>query len=225
LLARHGFTSSPRALEAPRGLLQVFSEKTDWNEITKNLGETWEIALNTYKPFACGIVNHPSIDGCIQFRNLGITTDKVKSISLKVHSLVLELCGKKSPKTGLEGKFSVYHSCAVGFIFGEAGEHQYTDAIVQDPQVIQLRDRVQATVDHSIPEDAAELTLQTIDGKTHYIRIDHAIGSLERPLSNAELRAKFIGQAGPAIGEKLAQQAFERAMTVSGQHRDISFYE
>jgi len=225
LLARHGFTSSARALEAPRGLLQVFSEKTDWNEITKNLGETWEIALNTYKPFACGIVNHPSIDGCIQFRNLGINTDKVKSISLKVHSLVLELCGKKSPKTGLEGKFRVYHSCAVGFIFGEAGEHQYTDAIVQDPQVIQLRDRVQATVDHSIPEDAAELTLQTIDGKTHYIRIDHAIGSLERPLSNAELRAKFIGQAGPAIGEKLTQQAFERAMTVSGQHRDISFYE
>jgi len=50
LLARHGFTSSPRAIEAPRGLLQVFSDKTDWNEITKNLGETWEVGLNTYKP-------------------------------------------------------------------------------------------------------------------------------------------------------------------------------
>jgi 2-methylcitrate dehydratase PrpD len=222
LLARHGFTSSPRALEAPRGLLQVFSDKTDWSEITKDLGETWEIALNTYKPFACGIVNHPSIDGCIQFRNLGLTADNIKSISLKVHSLVLELCGKKAPKTGLEGKFSVYHSCAVGFIFGQASEHQYTDLVVQDPQVIQLRDRVQATVDHSIPEDAAELTLETIDGKTHRIRIDHAIGSLERPLSNAELRAKFISQAGETIGEKLAQQAFERAMTISEQHGKIS---
>jgi 2-methylcitrate dehydratase PrpD len=88
--------------------------------------------------------------------------------------------------------------------------------------VIQLRDRVQATVDHSIPEDAAELTLETIDGKTHHIRIDHAIGSLERPLSNAELRAKFISQAGETIGEKLAQQAFERAMTISEQHGKIS---
>ena len=29
----------------------------------------YEIALNTYKPFACGIVIHPTIDGCIQLRN------------------------------------------------------------------------------------------------------------------------------------------------------------
>jgi len=64
--------------------------------------------------------------------------------------------------------------------------------------------------------------LQTIDGETHHIRIDHAIGSLERPLSNAELRAKFIGQAGPVIGDKLAQQAFDRAMTVSEQQGNIA---
>nr|MDQ2736760.1 MmgE/PrpD family protein [Pseudomonadota bacterium] len=39
LLARHGFTASSRALEAPRGYAQVVSTKYAWNEATDALGE------------------------------------------------------------------------------------------------------------------------------------------------------------------------------------------
>ena len=59
-----------------------------------------------------------------------------------MHSLVLELTGKKTPTTGLESKFSVYHSCAVGLLFGQAGEHEYTDEVVERADVIALRARV-----------------------------------------------------------------------------------
>ncbi len=69
LMARHGYTSSPRAIEAPRGLAQTFSTKCDWNEISDALGERFEISFNAYKPFACGIVIHPAIDGCVQLRD------------------------------------------------------------------------------------------------------------------------------------------------------------
>jgi tRNA A37 N6-isopentenylltransferase MiaA len=31
---------------------------------------------------------------------------------------VLELTGKKMPRNGLEAKFSVYHACAAGLVFG-----------------------------------------------------------------------------------------------------------
>ena len=43
LLARHGFTASPRALEAPRGLIQVVSDKRAWHEATDELGTRFEI--------------------------------------------------------------------------------------------------------------------------------------------------------------------------------------
>jgi 2-methylcitrate dehydratase PrpD len=72
LLASQGFTASPRALEAPRGLMQVVSTKNDWSEITDELGQRFEISFNTYKPFACGIVIHPSIDACVQLRAQGV---------------------------------------------------------------------------------------------------------------------------------------------------------
>ena len=69
-----------------------------------------------------------------------------------MHSLVLELTGKKTPTTGLEGKFSVYHSCAVGLLYGRAGEHEYTDEVVNRPEVTALRARVEAIVDDRIDE-------------------------------------------------------------------------
>jgi 2-methylcitrate dehydratase PrpD len=116
LLASQGFTASPKALEAPRGMMQTVSTKNDWNEITGELGQRFEISFNSYKPFACGIVIHPSIDACAQLRGQGVTPEQVERIELKVHSLVLELTGKKEPADGLQAKFSVYHGCAAGLM-------------------------------------------------------------------------------------------------------------
>src|ERR671917_1364711 len=91
-LAQQNFTSSDRGIEAPRGFAHVLSTKFDPQEITGKLGETWEISLNTYKPFACGIVIHPAIDACVQLRNEHkFKAEDIASITLKVHPLVLEL--------------------------------------------------------------------------------------------------------------------------------------
>ena len=49
LLARHGYTASSRALEAPRGLLQTYSTQWKWDAITAGLGKDFEIAYNTYR--------------------------------------------------------------------------------------------------------------------------------------------------------------------------------
>ncbi len=102
LLARHGYTASNRALEAPRGLLQTFSTQWKWDSIADRLGKDFEIAYNTYKPFACGVVIHPSIDGCVQIAQTHrLQPQDIERIELRVHPLVLELTGKKSPRNGL----------------------------------------------------------------------------------------------------------------------------
>ena len=191
-LASKNFTSSERGIEAPRGFANVLATARKYDEITENLGKTWEVALNTYKPFACGIVIHPIIDGCVQLRNEHkLKAGDIDSIALKVHPLVLELTGKKTPQVGLEGKFSVFHSAAVAIIHGEGGEDVYSDACVRDPQVITLRDKVSAAVDKSVHEDAAYITIKLKDGRTLEKHVEHAIGSLARPMSDADLEAKF----------------------------------
>jgi len=200
LLAKHGFTSSPKSIEAPRGYVQVVSTKCDWGEATDELGRRFEISFNTYKPFACGIVIHPTIDAAVQLRARGVRADDVERIELKVHSLVLELTGKKEPKDGLEGKFSVYHGFAAGLTFGRAGEGEYDDAIVTREDMVALRRKVVATVDDSIDEAAADVTAVMKDGRRERVFVEHAIGSLERPMTDADLEAKFRSLAEPVIG-------------------------
>lgn len=192
LLAAKDFTSSNQGIEAKRGFASVLSTRFDPEEITDNLGKTFELSLNTYKPFACGIVEHPAIDGCIQLRNEHkLKAADIESIALKVHPLVLELTGKKTPQTGLESKFSVYHSSAVAIIYGAAGEAEYSDEVVRDPQVIALRDRVSAAVEPGIHEDQVRVTIKLKDGRTLEKFVEHAIGSVDKPMSDADLEAKF----------------------------------
>ena len=216
LMARAGYTASTRAIEAPRGWAQVVSTKCDWREASDELGERFEISFNTYKPFACGIVIHPSIDACVQLRERGVRSEEVERIELRVHSLVLELTGKKEPQDGLQGKFSVYHGCAAGLIFGRAGEAEYQDDMVTRADVVALRRKVVATVDERIDEASADVTAVLTDGRRVHVFVEHAIGSLERPMSDAALEAKFRALVEPVLGEDKAMALIAASWALDG---------
>jgi len=217
LMAKHGYTASGRAIEAPRGLAQTYSTKCDWSEISDELGKRFEISFNTYKPFACGIVIHPSIDGCVQLRNGNrLPIDDIERVDLKVHSLVLELTGKSAPRTGLEAKFSVYHACAAGIVFGEVGEHAFSDEVVARADVIALRDRIKASIDDKIGEASADVTVTCKDGRKLHVFVEHAIGSVARPMSDADLERKFHGLADPVLGSARAGRLIELCTALSG---------
>jgi 2-methylcitrate dehydratase PrpD len=217
LMAKHGYTASARAIEAPRGLAQTYSTKCNWSEITDELGKRFEISFNTYKPFACGIVIHPSIDGCLQLRNANrLPVDDIERIDLKVHSLVLELTGKTAPRTGLEAKFSVFHACAAGILLGEVGEHAFSDEVVARADVIALRDRIKASVDDGIDEESADVTIICKDGRELHAFVEHAIGSVQRPMSDSDLQRKFHGLVDPVLGSARAEGLIEQCATLSG---------
>ncbi len=220
LLAKNGFTASPRAIEAPRGFAQVVSTKCDWSEITGELGSRFEISFNTYKPFACGIVIHPTIDAAVQLRANGVAAADVERVELRVHPLVLELTGKKEPHDGLQGKFSVYHGFAAGLIFGRAGEGEYDDAIVRREDVVALRRKVEAIVDEKIREESADVTAVLRDGRRVRVVVEHAIGSLERPMSDADLEFKFHSLADPVIGAEKTKALIE-ACWKAGSDPDV----
>ena len=196
LLASQNYTSSDGMIEARRGWANTISTKQDYRQITEGLGQRYEAALNTYKPFACGIVIHPAIDAAIQLRNeYHLTADQIEAISLRVNPLVIELTGKKTPQIGLEGKFSIYHSVAVAIIDGAAGEKQYSDRAVRDAQTIALRDRVKATIDPAIKTEQVDMTITLADGRKLHKFIEHAIGSADEPMSDQQLETKFAALA------------------------------
>ena len=211
LLAARDFTSATQILEGRRGFAAVMSREHDLGEVTRDLGERWELRMNGLKPYACGVVAHPLIDAMIALRSrVGATADQIERVDARVQPLVPELTDRPDPKIGLQGKFSFQHSMAVGFIDGAAFPAQYTDARVADPEVAGLRSRITATIDRSMPEDSAQVTITMKDGRSHTETVPHATGAPENPLTDLQLEAKFRALALDA----LPRQRVERLLAM-----------
>jgi 2-methylcitrate dehydratase PrpD len=191
LLAHKGYTASEHALEAKRGWLNVLSTAHDIAAITD---PAWEILNNSYKPFACGLVVHPVIDGCIRLRDAhGLTADMIGRIEVVVHPRVMDVTAIKEPRTGLEGKFSVYHAAAVAVAEGAAGEQQFSDASVRAPAIAHLRRLVSVTIDPGLGKAQARVAIALKNGERPSVFVEHAVGSVQNPMSDRMLEDKFRG--------------------------------
>jgi 2-methylcitrate dehydratase PrpD len=216
LLAQKGFTSGAHGIEGPRGWASVTSAEHDLSKVTDGLGASWELHVNTYKPFPCGIVNHPAIDACIQLHDEhGVAPGDVAALRLHVAPLVIDLCGKTDIHTGLEGKFSVVHGASVGLVRGGAGLREYTDEAVGDPDVKAVRERATREADDpTVTEDGVHVELELTDGRVLEKRLTASLGNLQRPLTDDQLSAKFRDQATLAVTAEQAELALELSWRV-----------
>lgn len=210
LLAEKGFTASTQALEAKRGFCSVLAGEYDLAKATAGLGQEYLLMRNGLKPYACGVVTHPTIDGVRALRQkYGLKAGDVAEIETKVHPLVLELTGKQQPRTGLEGKFSIYFCAAIALIEGSGGYSEFTDENVNRADVVALRDKVRAVVTPGIKESQAVVTIRTTDGRELVERVEAASGTPANPLSDADLEQKFMDLVLPVLPRAKAEQIVE----------------
>jgi 2-methylcitrate dehydratase PrpD len=196
LLAQAGFTSGERGIEGPRGFAHVLAATRDLSKITTRLGVDFDLRENTYKPFPCGIVNHPTIDGAIQIHNEHRPDPaSIVAVRLRVAPLVLDLCNQQNITKGLQGKFSVYHGAAVGLVRGKGGLREYTDEAVNDPAIKRVRELTTATGDPSVTEDQVHVEVELRDGRKLSKFVEQSLGNIHRPLTDKQLEEKFRDQA------------------------------
>ena len=196
LLAARGFTSSEQAIEGPHGFAKAVGRGADVRALAEGLGESYQIMRNAYKPYACGVVAHAAIDGCLTLRaQHALETSRIDRVRLTVHPKALKLTGIKSPRSGLESKWSLFHSAAVALVRGKAGEVEYGDRWVLDPGVKALRERVEAAEDAGLRQDEAHLAISLSDGRVLEHHVEHAVGSVANPMTDAQLEMKFVGLA------------------------------
>jgi 2-methylcitrate dehydratase PrpD len=209
VLAGHGFDATEQIFEGRRGFNAVLSTGQHLDRLTEGLGTRWEFPNNGIKPYACGVVTHPIIDGVRRLRQAGVTADRVQQIRARVHPRVLELTGEREPQVGLEGKFSVYHCAAMALLEGNAGPGQFTDEAVAHPAAVELRRKVTVTADPSLRENQAEVTVTLADGRDLAEWIEAATGSPENPMPDEELHGKVHDLVWPFLPRWKEQRLFE----------------
>jgi len=228
LLAQQGYTASEDSLEAKRGWANVVvgGGQPQLDKHLAQLGTSWEVKKNAFKPFPCGIVCHPVIDGCIKLHERLLEQANVNKhqdvdltklqIRAKVHPLVIELTSKRKPRDGLEAKFSVYHGAAVALLYGKATPAEYADDVVQDATVIAIRDAIHVEADADMRAEQMSLTyVCPFERRTCTLVVEHALGSLETPMTREQLTRKFVDQAAHVLGKPRAEDASRRMWNIA----------
>lgn len=197
LMAREGLGGPPAPIEGPRGFLAVTCDETKPAAVESGLGTQWEVLRNMFKPYPCGVVLNPVIDACLTAHaQAGFSTDRIAEIRVKGNPLLKARTDRPDAATGREAQVSAQHAVAVSLLRGSAGAEDFSDRAVTDPTVCALRRKVVAVeADPSYPIEAASVLVTYADGERVEFREDTATGSLERPMSDAALRAKFAALA------------------------------
>jgi 2-methylcitrate dehydratase PrpD len=215
LLAQAGFTAGVHGIEGPRGFAAVQAAAYDLSKITVGLDADYELRANTYKPFPCGIVNHPTIDGAIQIhQEHHPAPESIVAVRLRVAPLVLDLCNQTNITKGLQGKFSVYHGAAIGLVRGKAGIQEYTDEAVNEPAIKRVRECATAVGDPSVTEDQAHIEVELTSGKKLTRFVEKSLGNVHRPLTDRQIEDKFLDQAVMALPLEQARKALDQSWKI-----------
>jgi 2-methylcitrate dehydratase PrpD len=206
-LARDGFTSSTEPIEGHRGFLHLFSPDPMPERAVESLGETWYLPRDGFKPYACGSLTHPPAQALLELRaEHGLTADDVLSVDAYVHDYVRTTTGLAEPRTGLEGKFSIYHVLAAALADGAALLDQFTDERVADPELTRIRERVNVHSDEEQNKDSALVVLSLRDGRTLQRHVAHNLGTPDNPMTDQQLEEKLLALAAPVLGQAGAER-------------------
>jgi 2-methylcitrate dehydratase PrpD len=210
-LARDGFTSATEPVEGHRGFLHLFAPDPVPELAVEGLGQHWYLPRDGFKPYACGSLTHPPAQALLELRaEHGLSAADVASVDAYVHDYVKTTTGLAEPRTGLQGKFSIYHVLAVALADGAAFLDQFTDERVADPELATLRTRVHVHVDAAQSKDSARVVLTLRDGRTLERHVAHNLGTPDNPMTDQQLEQKFGALASPVLG---ADQTGELAET------------
>jgi 2-methylcitrate dehydratase PrpD len=199
-LAALGWTAADQILEAPRGFFHAAGGGFDPNAISGKLGNPWTFVSPgvSIKPHPSGSLTHPGMTEMLfLIQEHRITAQQVERVHVGTNRNMPNALIHHQPTNALQAKFSMEFCMAALLLYGKAGLSEFTDEVVNRPEVQAMIQRVHFGV-HPEAERAGYNKMTTIidihlkDGRTISGRSDFGKGSPEKPMSFDEVAAKFL---------------------------------
>jgi 2-methylcitrate dehydratase PrpD len=193
IMAKNGVPGPDTPIEGINGFLVLTCDVPKLGALTDRLGETWELLRNAYKPYPCGVVLHPVIDGCISAREQkDFSVEAVDSVTVIGSPLLKRRAERPNVTIGREAQISLQHAVAVTLLRGAPSVPDFSDASVNAPDVLALRARVTPIeVDAAMSDQSVRVIVRLRGKKPIEVDVKEPTGSLARPLSDADIERKF----------------------------------
>ncbi len=198
-LAARGGEGALSVLDRPGGLFQTLLQDPELELGGCALDGDWEVARNSFKPYASCQLTHAGIDAARALAGR-IAPRDIEQVVVLAHPLALKVAGRSAPSNSNEAKFSLPFCVALGLSGGKAGASDFLPARVQDAALQALASRVSLRADETATRSSVRIRVQPRRGAVLEHAVASCYGSLNHPMRLDDLRAKFMDLAWPVLG-------------------------
>jgi 2-methylcitrate dehydratase PrpD len=205
-LAARGFTSRTDVIECGQGFARTHSPDFNPEKAFDTPPNGWWIANNLFKYHASCYMTHAAIESARKLREqLGFAPDQVDRIDVRLEESCDRICNIPEPKTGLEAKFSLRLTTAMGLAGLDTSRlSTYSAEVAADPVLIGLRDKVSFDFRTGIPNTFTEIELSLRDGSKLTARHDSGVPDADVAHQGTRLESKFAALVDPVLGTEKA---------------------
>ena len=209
ILAAMGYTASDEALESPVGYAAaIFGGDFNWDAATGGLGDTWRLTQPGFdiKRFPAQVYMQNVVEAALNLRqDHGLDVDAIEQATIyrrgRGHS-------GPTPRSGLDGKFSVEYCAAAALLDGAVGIDTFTDERRFAPDMEDMLGRIR--VEPEGPESGATMATALLkNGSTVSSECAAFRGSARNPMSRDERLVKVRDCFRRALSDADTEQALE----------------
>jgi 2-methylcitrate dehydratase PrpD len=202
-LAAAGATGPVSIFEGEHGLFRAYlGVEVHVPSLIGSLGAQWETTRISIKPYPACQLSHASLDALATL--LPLDTGAIDSIVFDVPTdSVPIVCEpqdiKRVPRTAYEGKFSLPYSAASLAVDGTLTVASFEPTALARPDVLALAQRIAyraVDIDRAPAEAPGRAEVRLHDGSKLVGSVEVSHGGPARPMSDDELIAKFVANAG-----------------------------
>ncbi|MBE6990083.1 MAG: MmgE/PrpD family protein [Ruminococcaceae bacterium] len=225
-LAQAGFTSSPVALEGREGFLYEYADLREQDDafhtILASMGRDWDICAPgfTLKRWPSCSSCHRPLDAILEtLQAHQIAAEEIESIRIGLGATPLRELITPDPRDGEEAKFSVGFQVGLYLSGRENAAYNYTTEIIRLPEIQNIIKRTvmyHETAYDDLPSDAgagpAFITITCKDGRSFTRERAFPVGHLTDPISDGDLKAKFLTCTVPTLGQAPSEALYDVLM-------------
>ncbi len=213
VLARKEFTGAHNIFAGRYGFLELYQPNgADASLLLRDLGREFRGDRLSFKPYPCGRPLHAGIDAALAARAEAAITDPAQieevTIGLDAAAHADQFDNgpsKRRPTQVVEAQFALPFLVATALVHGRVGIADV--ASLGDTATLHLADRIRGeVVAGAKPRGWLNLRVRLANGRVVIVETSDPIGSPDKPLSAAMLRAKFQDNAGNAVRPLAAEQ-------------------
>jgi 2-methylcitrate dehydratase PrpD len=207
VMVAQGFTGVDDAFSGERNFFIAYGHNPTPEELTRELGSTFEIMRTNIKRWSVGSPIQAPLDSLDELiRTHGIKSDEVERVVVRVgHTGANTVDNRNMPDICMQ------HMCAVMLVDGIVTfESAHDEERMRDPRVLETRRRIDLQGDDDLeaasPQRQGIVEIQLKDGRELRHHTRSVRGTEENPMTRVEVEEKSLPLMAPTLGVRRSRQ-------------------